>query len=104
MTSLVQIEDIEAMRSREGIDDAELRDEISGLRVGQLVRLTFLASGKPSAGETLSVRITRISRSGFCGKLAERPASAALAGIAVGTPVEFRHGVTHKLPALAGSA
>ncbi len=98
MTSLVQIEDIEAMRSREGIDDAELRDEISGLRVGQLVRLTFLASGKPSAGETLSVRITRISRSGFCGKLAERPASAALAGIAVGTPVEFTAAHIHSVP------
>jgi hypothetical protein len=98
MTSPVQIEDIEAMRGVEGIVDAELREAIRNLRVGRHVRLTFLASGKPSAGETLSVRITHIYRSGFCGKLTQRPVSAALAGIAVGAPVEFTSAQIHSLP------
>ncbi len=98
MTSSVQIEDIEAMRGVEGIVDAELRQAIRGLRVGRHVRLTFLAAGKPSAGETLSVQITRIYRSGYCGTLAQRPASAALAGIAIGAPVEFTSAQIHSLP------
>jgi hypothetical protein len=99
MTSPVQIEDIEAMRGVEGIVDAELREAIRGLKVGNLVRLTFLVSGKPSAGETLSVRITRVGTRGFFrGKLSQRPASAALAEIAIGAPVEFTAAQIHSLP------
>jgi hypothetical protein len=98
MTSPVQIEDIEAMRALEGIDDAELWETIRGLKVGRLVKLTFLASGTLSAGETLSVRITRIGRRVISGKLAQRPVSAALAGIAEGAPVEFTADQIHSLP------
>src|SRR5437764_1036180 len=42
MRHRVKIEDIEEMRQRQGIDDAELREAIRGLEVGDLVRLTLL--------------------------------------------------------------
>ena len=60
MRARVEIENIEEMRCRQGIDDVELREAIRGLRVGDVVRLTFLAGAGSSAGETLSVRVTSI--------------------------------------------
>src|SRR5438477_584590 len=53
-----QIENIEELRRREGIDDVELREEVRGLGVGDVVMLTFLTGTNSFAGETLPVRIT----------------------------------------------
>ena len=48
MEAQLRIENIEAMRLRQGIDDVELRAAIRGLGVGDSVRLTIF-SGDASA-------------------------------------------------------
>jgi hypothetical protein len=97
MRNPVAIEDIEAMRRREGIEDVELREEIRGLQVGDTVKLTFRPSLQAVAGETLSVRITSIRGGAFRGKLATRPISAGLAHLHVGSPVAFTTAHIHSL-------
>ena len=89
MPDTVEIEDIDSLRRQSGVDDVELRDEIRGLHAGDLVKITFRSSAKPSAPETLPVRITSVRGERFRGALARQPASAALAGLAVGEPVAF---------------
>jgi hypothetical protein len=96
MRNPIEIENIEAMRRREGIDDAELREAIRGLGIGDFVKLTFLTG--PTSFETLLVRITSISGSSFRGKLAETPASAGLSKLRVGSPVVFTTAHIHSLP------
>ena len=71
MRPAVAIEEIEQMRRQQGIEDAELRREIRGLRVGDRVKLTFLPGATSAAGETLLVRITSINGRAFRGKLVE---------------------------------
>lgn len=71
MRNIVEIENIEEMRRQEGIDDVELRLEIRNLRVGAIVKLTFLTSSK--CRETLLVRITSIRGPAFRGKLVDQP-------------------------------
>src|SRR5689334_17596609 len=94
----VQIENIEAMRLREGIDDVELREDVRALAVGDLVRLTFVPRDKSFAGETLVVRITAVSGASFRGKLAGRPASKGLSELRVGAPLAFTAAHIHSLP------
>jgi hypothetical protein len=98
MGKRVEIENIEEMRRRVGIHDVELRGAIRGLRIGQYVNLTLLSGTRSSAGETLLVRITRISGSEFRGKLAGRPASPGLAGLRVGSRLAFTAAHIHSLP------
>ena len=98
MRNSVEIEDIEALRLLAGIDDVELREQIRGLGTGDLVKLTLVAGGKASAGETLLVRITSIRGPAFRGKLAVRPASAGLSKLRVGSPVVFTATHIHSLP------
>jgi hypothetical protein len=93
----VLIENIEEMRCRQGIYDVELREEIRGLRIGDLVNLTFLADEAGHAGETLPVRITCIQGHAFRGKLARRPMSSALAHLRVGSSLAFTAGHIHSL-------
>ena len=93
----VLIENIEEMRCREGIYDVELCEEMRGLRIGDLVNLTFLADQARSAGETLPVRITCIQGHAFRGKLARRPESPALADLRIGLSVDFTGGHIHSL-------
>jgi len=57
MEQIVRIQDIEAMRRREGIDDVELRQEIPALGVRDFVHVTLLTgdaaphfAGSSSAG------------------------------------------------------
>jgi len=92
----VQIENIEEMRRREGIEDVELREHIGLLRPGYFVKLTFLS--KPPSFETLWVRITSIRGSVFRGKLASRPLSNGLARLHVGSPVVFSAEHIHSIP------
>jgi hypothetical protein len=87
MENLVEIQNIEEMRLREGIDDVELREEVRGLRAGDVVKLTFL-TGTPKC-ETLLVRITSRRGGAFRGELAGRPRSPQLAHLQAGSPVAF---------------
>lgn len=93
-----EIENIEEMRRRQGIDDLELQEKIRGLHVGDSVKLTFLTGAPSCAGETLPVRITRICGYTFRGKLAVKPASAGLSNLRVGVPVIFTTAHIHSLP------
>lgn len=98
MRNLVEIENIEEMRLREGIDDVELRENIRSLKIGDFVRLTVLTGGASSGGETLLVKITSIRRDAFRGELAERPASARRSKLRLGSPVAFTTAHIHSLP------
>lgn len=98
MRARVEIQNIEDMRRREGIEDVELREAIRALRVGAFVKLTLLAGPQGAAGETLLVRITRISGDAFRGKLASRPATAGLSGLRVGLALAFTGSHIHSLP------
>jgi hypothetical protein len=95
MRARVEIENIEEMRLRAGVDDVELRSEIRGLHVGDLVKLTFLAG--TTTCETLPVRITSINGSAFRGKLAERPTAPALSTLRFGSSVAFDAAHIHSL-------
>jgi hypothetical protein len=95
MRNVVEIEDIERRRLRAGIDDVELRSEIRGLQVGDVVRLTFLTG--TTSFETLSVRITSISGPAFRGKLADSPATSALSQLRAGSAVAFTAAHIHSL-------
>ena len=97
MKNSVELQNIEHMRRREGIDDVELRDGIRALRVGHFVRLTLLTGTTLFAGETVLVRITSIRGQSLRGKLVERPVSADLASIAAGSGVAFTAAHIHSL-------
>ena len=93
----IEIENIEGLRRREGIDDTELREEVRRLQVGDLVLLTFRIGTKSCAGETLLVRITRIRDGEFRGELAERPTSPRLSGLRVRSPLAFTAAHIHSV-------
>lgn len=95
MRNTVEIENIEEMRRREGIDDVELRVEIRALKAGDFVKLTFVTG--TTTFETVLVRITSIRGSAFRGKLANRPTSSCLAKLGVGAPVAFTTAHIHSL-------
>ena len=97
MRSPLVLENIAALRLKEGIVDHVLRHAINGLKVGDFVKLTFLFGQDAATGETLSVRITDIEPHVYRGKLAERPATAALSEIKIGTSVEFAEVHVHSL-------
>jgi hypothetical protein len=97
MRNSIVVEDIQGMRLREGIDDAELREEIRGLATGDFVKLTLLSRAGPYAGETLLVRITRIRGSLFCGVLAENPTCRGLSKLRAGSPVRFTTAHIHSV-------
>jgi hypothetical protein len=93
----VELEDIQGLRRRLGIDDVELGAAIRRLRVDDVVGLTFLPAGKASAGETLPVRITSIRGRAFRGKLTRAPAAAALATLRAGALVAFTAAHIHSV-------
>ena len=94
----VAIEDIEALRRYEGIDDIQLEREIGALHIGDRVKLTLVSRTLPSAKETIVVRITRIRDHDFCGKLASRPTCARLSTMPVGAPITFCATHIHSVP------
>ncbi|MBL8796546.1 MAG: hypothetical protein JNM56_21780 [Planctomycetia bacterium] len=75
----VQLQDIEVMRCRAGIDDVALRSAIRSLQVGHLVRGTFMTGPTAFTGETLSVRNTGIDGQAFRGVLSQALAPPELA-------------------------
>ena len=97
MGNRVEIENIEERRRQVGIDDVVLRDDIRGLDVGDLVKLTLLTDTASFAGETVLVRITSIRGPAFRGKLVCKPASTGLSGLGVGSLVVFTAAHIHSL-------
>src|SRR5262249_417306 len=95
MQNSIAIENIEAMRRQEGIDDVELPEKIRGLRVGADVKAPFLPGTRSL--EPLAVRIPRIRGSTFRGKLADRPASTGLSKLRAGSAVAFRTAHIHSI-------
>ena len=97
----LEIENIEDMRRREGIDDVELREGIGGLKSGDLVKLTLLTGRDGCAGETVVVRVTGIRGHALRGKLVSKPASPGLSALRAGSPVAFTTAHIHSLPKVA---
>jgi len=97
MQKAVEIENIEAMRFSEGIDDVELKAEIRSLAVGDFVRLTFL-TGSPPKGESLLVQITSIEGRTFSGRLSRKGAATGQSSLRAGTVVTFTSGHIHSVP------
>jgi hypothetical protein len=93
----VEIENIEEMRQREGIDDVELREEVRGLQIGDFVRLTLVTGDRPFARDTVLVRVTRIEGRTYHGRLAERPAAQGLSGFGPGSPLTFSRVHIHSI-------
>jgi len=93
----LEIEDIQQLRWKQGIEDLELHAESSGLQVGDSVNLTFRADKESFAGETLLVRITSINGCAFPGKLAAKPARISLSELRVGSLVRFRATHIHSI-------
>jgi hypothetical protein len=89
-----EIEDIEAMRLQEGIDDVELRAAVRGLRCGDLVNLTLRIGEKSFAAR---VRIKRKRRSAFGGELAARLVGAGRSGLPVGSALTFTAAHIHSI-------
>jgi len=96
MRHVIEIEDIEEKRRIAGIDDVDLRQEIRGLRVGDVVNLTFVAGSH--AFETLLVRIASIRGSAFRGNVANVPSAAGLSTLRVGSSFAFTAAHIHSLP------
>ncbi len=97
MRHSVEIENIEELRRREGIEDVELRNAIRGLAVGDVVKLTFLTGVTPNAGETLRVRITRIEDGEFRGKLGSTPAANTMSHLRAESTVSFTTAHIHSI-------
>ena len=95
MLGTIEIENIDDLRRREGIDDIELHEDIGRLRVGDHVHLTFLSGA--SLRETLPVRITRIRAGQFRGRLAGRAARPELLGLTTDAFVNFTAGQIHSI-------
>src|SRR5262245_37042329 len=93
----VRIENIEALRRRQGIDDFELRAAIRGLEVGDSIRLTLLSGDTSAARETVVVRITAVDGPQFRGKLAARPVHKTLADLKAGLPLAFTANCIHSV-------
>jgi hypothetical protein len=98
MPKTIEIENIEQMRLRQGIVDFELRDQIRGLQIGDLVKVTLLAMARSDAGETVLVQITSIRANGFRGKLIHRPVSTGLSKLRAGLPIAFTKAHIHSIP------
>lgn len=99
----IEIEDIESLRLREGIDDVELREEVRGLRIGDLVRLTLLAGEEVQTSETVVVRLTYVRDRSFRGELANRPTSSRFARLRAGSSVAFAAVHIHSIPRQGGT-
>src|SRR5437764_13666100 len=89
MRDAVRIEEIEEMRCQQGIDDGELREQIRGLVVGSLVKLTLLSGAEPFTGRVVLVRITSIRGWSLRGKVLRESGST---GDPRGTPGDLPGG------------
>jgi hypothetical protein len=74
-----------------------LQKAIRALRIGDHVKLTLTTATEAFHGETVLVRITRIGEGGFCGRLAQRPASTIFGRLRVGSRLNFTAAHIHSL-------
>ena len=95
MRVAIDIENIDDLRRREGIDDVELHEDIVRLRVGDHVHLTFLSGANLRA--TLSVRITRIRAGQFRGRLIDTIRRPELLGLRPKLMVTFTAAQIHSI-------
>jgi len=93
----VEIEDIREMRIRRGVDDTQLREEIRGLAIGDVVRLTVVTGPEPFGGATLLVRVKRIKGYRLQGQLVKRPRTSGLSKLRVGASIAFTTAHIHSL-------
>jgi hypothetical protein len=91
----IEIENIDELRQREGINDVELHESIGSLQVGDHVRLTFLAG--PTLHETVLVRITRIRAGQFRGRVVGSVARPEQLGLKPDALVTFVAGQIHSI-------
>jgi hypothetical protein len=91
----VEIQDVEQLRQRAGIDDVELREQVRRLRVGDHVKLTFLAG--PAKAETLCVRLTSIRRGKYHGELVRGARTPQLAHLCSGSRITFTRAHVHSV-------
>jgi hypothetical protein len=98
MLNSFEIENVDVVRPRRGQDDVKFREELRGLRVGDLVKLTLLSATESFTGETLLVRITRMQGSIFAGRLASQPTSPCLAGVRLGSILTFTTAHIQSIP------
>jgi hypothetical protein len=96
----IEIEDIDDMRRRAGIVDAELWTAIRALRFGDQVRLTFLGRAGSHAAETVRVRITRIRGNEYRGKVLDQSTSGRLCGVHAGLAIAFTASQIHSIAAM----
>ena len=87
MTASLEIETIEEIRHKQGIDDVELRLDIRELQVGDFVRISFLSETR--SFETVLVRLTRIRGLTFRGKLVKRASRVRVPRVREGEIVTF---------------
>jgi hypothetical protein len=93
----VELENIEHLRRQQGINDIELRQEIRQLRVGDHVRITFLAIANPAHGETVVARITSIRANQFRGRLTAGPSTLGPCRFQTGSLVVFTRNHIHSV-------
>src|SRR5262245_18627263 len=98
MRGPIEIENIEERRREVGIDDAELREQIRRLAVGDCVLLTLLKPTRVFADQTLRVRITSIRGSSLRGKVVGKPARAGSSRPPPGTQLAFTTAHIHSIP------
>src|SRR5258708_1012513 len=77
MRGPLEIENIEERRREAGIDDAELREQILKLVVGDCVLLTLLNPTRLFTDQTLQVRITSVRGSSLRGKVMGKAADGS---------------------------
>ena len=95
MLAAIDIENIDELRRCAGIDDVELHEDVARLCVGDHVLLTFLAG--TSLRATLPVRITRIRKDQFRGRLVGTIARPELLGLRPNILVTFTAGQIHSI-------
>jgi len=98
MQGPIEIENIEERRREVGIDDAELREQIRQLAVGDCVLLTLLKTTRVFADQTLRVRITSIRGSSLRGKVVGKPTRAGSPRPPPGTQLAFTTAHIHSIP------
>lgn len=91
----ILVENIEAARLRQGIDDVDLRGRISALTAEDRVRVSISGDGK--IYEEVSVRITSRKGERFRGKLATKVRQASLKSAAIGSTVFFEGNQIHSI-------
>ncbi len=98
MSQRVEFENIEEMRRSAGIDDAELRDAIGKLQVGDLVKLTLRTTPETFPGEDVLIRITSIKGGVFRGKLAQPRRTPRRAQMTASSLLAFTRDQIHSIP------